>query len=92
MRKTLVILSALALAACGNTGKKNVEACEDWLAATTCGDYDFSTSVSCSVYEDYDCDVADYFDCLTDNTTCDESTGIPDVTGWADCATLASCE
>jgi hypothetical protein len=83
-------LLAFALAACGKPD--NVGACEDWLDAVECGDYDYSTVVDCSTYEDYDCDVSAYFDCLTDNTVCDESTGVPDTSGWTACASELECK
>ncbi len=70
----------------------NVGACEDWLASMECGDYDFSEVVDCSAYADYPCDISDYFDCLAENGSCDEDTGVYDSSGWGDCADLASCE
>ncbi len=70
----------------------NVQACEDWLDAVSCGEYDFSTSVDCSVYEYTECDITDYFECLVDNTVCDEKTGVPDMSGWGACTEYASCE
>lgn len=73
-------------------GFDNVAACEDWLDAVSCGSYDFSTAVDCNLYEETLCDIADYFDCLTDNTSCDDTLGIPDTTGWASCSNLALCE
>ncbi len=88
MRKVLAIL--VFAAGCG--GVDNVTACEDWLAAVSCGEYDFSTSVDCSVYGETECDIADYFTCLTDNTVCDEETGVPDMSGWGSCTSYASCE
>ncbi len=74
------------------SGNSNVQACEEWVEAVSCGEYDFSTSVDCSVYEDSACDISDYFDCLTDNTICDEETGVPDMSGWGECTDYASCE
>lgn len=88
MRNLLLASLALALSACGYD---NVGACEDWVASMECGDYDYSSVVDCSVYEDYNCDVADYFDCLTDNTTCDDATGVADMSGWTECTSLAAC-
>lgn len=72
--------------------EKNVAACETWLEAMTCGDYDYSTVVDCHVYDDYGCDVSDYFNCLTENTVCDEATGVADTTDWTECAYLADCD
>ncbi len=76
----------------GTGGYDNVQACEDWLDTVSCGEYDFSASVDCSVYEDYPCDISDYFECLTDNTACGKETGMSDMSGWSACSHLASCE
>ena len=94
MMRNFAILGVVAMmaAGCGNVGKKNVEACDDWLASMACGDTDFSGLIDCGVYEETTCDVSDYFTCLSDNTTCDEDAGIADTTGWADCVSKASCE
>jgi hypothetical protein len=73
----------------GGSSTDNVGACETWIDAAECGDYDWSQSVDCSLYADLQCDIADYFDCLTDNTAC--SGGIPDTSGWAACVELAAC-
>lgn len=70
----------------------NVEACESWLEATSCGTTDFGLFIDCSIYEDTECDISAYFDCLTDNTTCDEATGVADVTAWSMCASKAQCD
>jgi hypothetical protein len=75
-----------------SSGADNVGACEDWLASMECGDYDFSELVDCSIYSDTPCDISDYFDCLAENGSCDEDTGVYDSSGWADCADLASCD
>lgn len=83
------VISVLGLAACA---PDNVGACEDWLTSMECGDYDYSTVVDCNVYKDYACDVSDYFTCLSDNTTCDDATGVADTTGWTECTSLAACE
>ena len=73
------------------TGPNNVRACEDWLDAVSCGEYDFHDTVDCSVYAETDCNIVDYFECLTDNTVCDEETGVPDMSGWGACTDYASC-
>ncbi len=75
-----------------STGAQNVAACEEWLASMSCGDTDYSTLVSCDAYEEITCDVSDYFDCLTENTTCDEDLGVADLTGWTVCTDYAVCE
>jgi hypothetical protein len=79
----------------GNTdssiGEVNVAACEDWLSAMECGDTDFSQLVSCDVYVNTSCDISDYFDCLAEETSCDEETGIVDTSEWLNCIDLAEC-
>jgi hypothetical protein len=99
MKKVLALLLvsvfAVAMIGCGDDdgggAADNVGACEDWLAAMDCGTTDFSSLVDCNAYANTTCDISDYFQCLTDGTTCDEATGVVDMTGWADCADLASC-
>ena len=73
----------------GATAPDNVGACEGWIESAECGDYDWSQSIDCGAYASHPCDVADYFNCLNDNTGC--TNGIPDTTGWAECAELATC-
>ncbi len=75
-----------------DTGYDNVQACEEWVGSFSCGDYYLSGVVDCSVYSETVCDVSDYFDCLAENTDCDEDLGIVDTTGWTSCADLASCD
>ncbi|MEM9458464.1 MAG: hypothetical protein AAGF11_30080 [Myxococcota bacterium] len=67
----------------------NVGACEEWIDASDCGEYDWSSVIDCSIYADLPCNINDYFNCLTDNTSCVE--GIPDTSGWANCYQLATC-
>jgi hypothetical protein len=66
----------------------NVAACEDFVDAWDCGDIDVAQFVMCSAYENVTCDVADYFQCLADETTCDISSLMSAVNS---CASLASC-
>ena len=73
----------------GGDAVDNVGACENWIDAAECGDYDWSQSVDCSLYANLACDIADYFNCLSDNTACND--GIPDTAGWTACAELATC-
>ena len=96
MKKVFVAACALAvlglaLSACPSFD--NVAACEEWLASMECGDQDFSGLVDCEIYsaDSYPCDVADYFNCLTDNGSCDDALGIYDSSGWVDCTDLAAC-
>jgi hypothetical protein len=74
-----------------DTGFDNVQACEAWLASLDCGDINFEGLVDCSIYAEFDCDVADYFDCLVETGECDEDLGIYDSSGWVECTDLAQC-
>ena len=91
-KSALFILSnlglAFALSGCG--GHDNVAACEAWVEKATCGNTNFSTLVACGSYADLDCDISDYFDCLTENFSCDM--GVPNTAGWVACAAFAVCE
>jgi hypothetical protein len=73
----------------GDTAPDNVGACEGWIESAECGDYDWSQSVDCSAYANLACDISDYFNCLNENTGCND--GIPDTSGWTECYALASC-
>jgi hypothetical protein len=92
----LVVIGS-ALAGCGNQIKKNIEACEGWneALASACEGADVSAiALDCTVYDNEaykKCDIAPYFDCLTENTACDEATSIVTV-DVAACAAEASCE
>ena len=93
LRKTALfiitnIVLAFGIAGCG--GYDNVASCEAWVEKMTCGNTDFSTLVVCSNYNEIDCDVSEYFDCLTENFSCDM--GVADTAGWVACAALAVCE
>ncbi len=61
----------------------NVAACMDWLEAMFCGDTDFSDFVDCNDFAELPCDLADYFDCLEEETICQG--GHADVSGWVNC-------
>ena len=67
----------------------NVDACEAWVDAYECGGFDIGQSLNCDLYADATCDLSDYFDCLTDNTSC--TNGFPDTSGWPACVDLATC-
>jgi hypothetical protein len=73
----------------GSSSHDNVAACEALLADLSCGDFDFTQIVDCSVYEGYVCDVTDYFDCLRDNIECVD--GFPDTSVTQQCSSLATC-
>ena len=73
----------------GNSSANNVAACEAFLDSLECAELPGGTPlVDCSTYQEVVCDISDYLDCLTDNTTCTD--GVPDASQWADCASLAT--
>jgi len=77
---------------CKADSADNVGACEDYVAAVNCGDID--VGIDCSIYKDLDCDISDYFDCLTDNLTCEDMGGTKVLTpgpDYASCASKANC-
>lgn len=67
----------------------NVAACEAFVDTVSCGDVDLSQFLDCDIYADTVCDIADYFDCLSDNTSCTD--GVFDNSQWPSCADLATC-
>jgi|GEM_PF-1365493 len=73
----------------------NVDACEAWtrtLSGPGCESSELVQLANCSAFASLPCDLNanGYFDCLSDNTVC--MLGGPDVSGWAQCASLAVCE
>ena len=94
MRKVLALTilgCVFFLSACGGDSFDNVAACKTWLSKTSCGSFDFSTAVSCDGYSSTTtCDLAPYFDCLTSNTSC--ANGVPNMSGWTQCTSKASCQ
>jgi hypothetical protein len=88
---TRLVSVALCLAAPAcTTGFDNVGACRAWLDEARCGAFDFAELVDCSDYEEVDCDISGWFDCLAENTVCEA--GTPDTSGWRQCASLATCD
>lgn len=97
-------LAALSLSALGtgcNYSKRNVQACEDWIAdmdelvaggACEATDFDALIGGGCEQFEDSTCDVSGYFDCLYENTECNEEAGEINAEGWNDCVSLSECE
>ncbi len=67
----------------------NVAACQSFVDSLACGDADLSMYIDCSIYATTPCDIADYFTCAESEFTCTE--GVPDVSGFVDCATMATC-
>jgi len=77
----------------GSGSTNNVQACETFLDSLECAELPGGVMLlDCSVYESSTCDITDYLDCLTDNTTCTD--GIADNTGWMECTSLVEddCE
>lgn len=71
-------------------GLDNVGACNAWVEATKCGSTDIASLVNCDLYKDTDCNISGYFDCLVQNTKCEND--VLDATGWGSCASKAVCE
>ena len=105
MRTTFAALAAFTLLAGCNYGKRNVQACEDWIqtmdakfAGTACENADVSilTTGGCAQYEDTKCDISDYFTCLEEQSECIENEsqdgGELSTEGWSNCVQDASCE
>lgn len=75
----------------GESGSSdNVAACNALVEELQCGDFDLAGTIDCSLYMDYACDIADYFDCIRDAFMCTD--GVPDTSGILDCNALATCE
>ena len=68
----------------------NVTACEALIEELECGEFDLTSVLDCSLYADYPCDIADYFDCIREAFECTD--GVPDTNGLLECNDLASCE
>ncbi len=83
----VVLLLGFATGACVD----NVEVCQEWAQSMDCGGVDFGDLVSCEDYKRRHCYLYDYFDCLTDNTSCDESSGVVDTSLWRECEPLDPC-
>ena len=97
---TSVLALAVLLAGC-NYGKRNVQACEEWVqtmdskfTGSACEGTDFSLLLQggCEQYEDTKCDISDYFTCLEEQAECGEESGSINVEGWDTCVQDASCE
>ncbi len=82
------LLFALLGAACSSPD--NVGACESLAESLSCGSSDVGQYLTCSSFEKYDCDIVDYFDCLEDNSSCEQ--GVADYTGWAACTSKLNCD
>ena len=75
---------------CG--GPDNAAACQEYVDKVNTLDCYKSVkfTTDCSAYDNTDCDISDYFNCLTDNTKCD-AMGNPDSSGTSQCASKAQC-
>lgn len=69
----------------------NGTACRKFVDSVQCGTYDASSSIRCGEYETAECALADYFDCLSQNWSCDPASGKVDTSDWSRCASLATC-
>jgi len=75
MRTLLFPRLLLPLLLIGCQRYDNVQACEDLLAVWEfeCSRYGLSISMDCSVYENYECDLTEFFDCLIDDYGCSQN-------------------
>ena len=94
MRVVLVAVVAFVVAACTTEEPAfdNVTACNEVLAAFSCGTFDFASTIDCSALADRTCDLEPYFDCLNSNFVCDESASPPfNVENWSTCMEESIC-
>lgn len=91
------LFGATALAACSNPD--NGAACEAYVMQINeldcfTGVARLDPAVACAGVNDFSCDVSAFYDCLTANTSCMDLGGmsLPDTSGTAMCAGLATCE
>lgn len=71
----------------GSPSDSAVEACNSFVTSLDCPLPEGPPLIDCSIYGEVDCDVAPYFDCLTENTQCEPDEPI-DASGWTECAEL----
>jgi hypothetical protein len=83
----LVVLLGWGAVGCVN----NVELCEEWAASMDCGGVEFGDLVTCDDFRARHCYLYDYFDCLTENASCDDENGSVDTSLWDECEPLDSC-
>jgi hypothetical protein len=89
------ILGALfstAMVACGSS-HDNVGACKAFLTSVKCGTFDISNQYNCDAYANTSCDIAPYFDCLSEHYVC--TNGQYDTTKLStagECANKATCQ
>jgi hypothetical protein len=95
MRSMLVLSTAAWLAGCEDDGEANPKACEDFVAALQCGDLDAAAlgyaDDYCDVYAQSDCDMADYWKCMTGSVSCNPDTLELTVDADGACAEKSVC-
>ncbi|MGH1343017.1 MAG: hypothetical protein ACRBN8_15760 [Nannocystales bacterium] len=72
-----------------DTGHDNESACEMLLDSLECAPPAGVALIDCASFGSSPCDLADYFECLADNTMC--SGEQLDASGWTQCMDLAVC-
>jgi hypothetical protein len=88
----LSFLCLVAAAGCGGPSFDNVESCKTFVQKVKCGSVDISAQVNCDTYANTNCDISDYFDCLSTKYVC--VNGAYDNSKLAtlsECATKATC-
>lgn len=86
----VVLFVGMTFVACDSPD--NAAACQDYIdKVNTLECYKGAAfTFDCSIYDSTSCDIADYFDCLTENTKCN-AMGQPDQSGTPSCASKATC-
>ena len=83
MKKILLTLAAALVLTMVGCGDPNVEACESfmehWDSLECTGETELGWD--CTAYEDYACDISEYFQCLEEGYQCDGETPDFDVSG-----------
>lgn len=68
LRVRAVLWSLCVLTSC--QGARNVNACETYVDSQSCAGIDLSQSFPCEPYAEQHCNLADWFRCLSEHTTC----------------------
>ena len=67
----------------------NRKACEDLVDDLECADIDIGSMLACDAFNEYDCDLAEYFSCFAEAWSCDPAELDPNA--LAACAELLTC-
>ena len=93
--KTLLLAGVAIASACGDDDGSgsggsydNVAACQEWVDNFECGQFDISGDVSCSSYDVIRCDITIFFECLDENTVCED--GFPSIP-FGMCMSMIDC-